>query len=46
MNWITKALNFGEKIKKAFKRRATKEELEPKGKKIIEVYFIKKIWEF
>jgi len=28
MNWITKALNFGEKIKKAFKRRATKEELE------------------
>ena len=28
MNWITKALNFGEKIKKVFKRRATKEELE------------------
>ena len=28
MNWITKALNFGEKIKKVFKRRATKEELD------------------
>ena len=28
MNWITKALNFGEKIKRALKRRASKEEIE------------------
>ena len=28
MNWLTKALNFGEKIKKVFKKRPTKEEIE------------------
>jgi len=28
MNWLTKALNFGEKIKKVFKKRASREELE------------------
>ena len=28
MNWLTKAINFGEKIKKVFKKRATKEEIE------------------
>ena len=28
MNWLTKALNFGEKIKKVFKRRPSREELE------------------
>ena len=28
MNWITKAIKFGEKIKKALKRRASKEEIE------------------
>ena len=28
MNWITRALNFGEKIKKILKRRPTKEEIE------------------
>ena len=28
MNWLTKALNFGEKIKKVFKKRPSREELE------------------
>ena len=28
MNWLTKALNFGEKIKKVFKKRPTKEDIE------------------
>ena len=28
MNWITKAIKFGEKIKKALKKRASKEEIE------------------
>ena len=28
MNWITKAINFGEKIKKVFRKRASKEEIE------------------
>ena len=28
MNWITKVIRFGEKVKKAFKKRASKEELE------------------
>ena len=28
MNWLKKTLNFGEKIKKIFKRRATKDEIE------------------
>ena len=28
MNWLTKALNIGEKIKKVFKKRPTKEEIE------------------
>ena len=28
MNWLTKAINFGEKIKKVFKKRPSKEEIE------------------
>ena len=28
MNWLTKAINFGEKIKRVLKKRATKEEIE------------------
>ena len=28
MNWLTKALRFGEKIKKVFKKRPSKEEIE------------------
>ena len=28
MNWLTKALNFGEKIKKVFRKRPSREELE------------------
>ena len=28
MNWITKALKFGEKIKKILKKRPTKEEID------------------
>ena len=28
MNWLTKAINFGEKIKKVLKKRATKEDIE------------------
>ena len=28
MNWLKKTIRFGEKIKKIFKRRATKDEIE------------------
>ena len=28
MNWLTKAINFGQKIKKVFKKRPTKDEIE------------------
>ena len=28
MNWLTKAINFGEKIKKVLKKRPSKEEIE------------------
>ena len=28
MNWLTKALNFGEKIKRVLKKRPSKEEIE------------------
>ena len=28
MNWLTKAINFGEKIKKVLKKRASKSEIE------------------
>ena len=28
MNWLTKALKFGEKIKRVFKKRPSREEIE------------------
>ena len=31
MNWLTKAINFGEKIKKVLKKRPSKEEIENSG---------------
>ena len=44
MNWITKIIKAGEKIKTAFHERASKEDIAKViGQVVVEVQFLKKI---